>query len=183
MPTANQSGYVPSPLNEQTPTLPAGTAPLEEAGGDALARARKVLLPAAGQIVEEFYRRLCAAPDAPDALRDAGKLRALKAAMRRWMEEAVLRAEPPRQSRRRLERLGVCHLRVGASLSDIVKAFTIMQRLCRDVLREAVRTGRLTPRAYPAVLEALRQRVANEQLGFVAAYLKDLTGPRGREAA
>jgi len=183
MPTANQFEPVPPPLSEQFPRLAAGTFPPDHADPDALRDARRILMPEAGRIVEEFYRQLCATPDAPDVPRDAGKLRALKAAMRRWIEEAVLRPDPAGRGRRRLERLSVCHLRVGASLGDIVKALTTMQRVCRDVLREAVRTGRLASRSYPAVLEAFRQRVANEQLGFVAAYLKDLTGPQEREGA
>ena len=176
MPTANQFECVRSPLAEMFPGYPAGTFQLDQAERDALGDARRALLPVTGRIVEDFYRQLCAMPEAPSVLRDERKLRSLKSAMRRWIEEALLRPASGERGRRRLERVGVCHLRVGTSLSDIVKAFATMQRVCRDALRDAVRTGRLAPRSHPAVHEALRKRLCTEQLGFVAAYLKDLSG-------
>lgn len=183
MPTANQFECLRKPLAEVPPGDLAGAFQLDESEQQALSDARRALLPAAGRIVEEFYRQLCAMPEAPQVLRNERRLQSLKSAMRRWIEEALLRPSSGPRSRRRLERIGVCHLRTGVSLSDIVKAFATMQRVCRDALREAVRAGRLEPRSYPAVLEALRKRLCTEQLGFVAAYLKDLTGSVGPFAA
>ena len=179
MPTANTYESVQSPLAEMFPGYPAGTFQLDPAERGALDDARRVLLPAAGRIVEEFYDHLCAMPEAPQVLRDERKLRSLKSAMKRWVEEALLRPVPGDRSRRRMERVGVCHLRIGTSLSDIVKAFAAMQRVCRDALRDAVRTGGLPSRSYPAVLEAVRKRLCTEQLGFVAVYLKDMIGQVG----
>lgn len=176
MPTADQFECSPTPLTEVFSAGGAGTFPLDSDEQQALALAREALLPSAGRIVEEFYRRLCSMPEAPQVLRDERKLRSLKTAMRHWMEDVLLQPSPSPRSRRRLERISVRHLRTGVSLSDIVKAFATMQRVCSDGLRESVRTGLLRRRAFPVVLEALRKRLCAEQLGFVTAYLKDLTG-------
>ena len=171
MPTADQESYQgPVTVADLSPEQAIDVFHLDKNQFNALETARKALLSKTEEILTGFYARVQLLPGAPIILGNEQAVARLKAGIKPWFENSLLRPPTGQEGAERLRKLGVKHVGIGVPLSYIVAAFGTLQDLCMQELCKSSELNDKPPGEISRILGAFRKRVHLEQLGFISSY-------------